>query len=125
MLNAYPIVVRHSSRISICGFSFRVVHELIADELNCLLDRADQWHKIVVEKFIFRLKVLQKSLGRDKRGCLLAMLELLGRGPLWVKMRNPHCEQMFSALLPTSGVIRSVVHGRLRLPHGPVGHPAR
>jgi hypothetical protein len=23
-------------------------------------------------------------LGRDNRGCLLAMLELLDRGPLWV-----------------------------------------
>jgi len=62
MLNAYSVIVSHSACLAISGLSLRVVHELIANELNRLLDRADQWHKVVVDKFIFRLKMLQKEI---------------------------------------------------------------
>src|SRR5216683_6566743 len=62
MLNANPIVMRHSSRIAGCSPSFRVVHELIANKLNCFLDRADQRYKIIVDKFILRLKILEKEI---------------------------------------------------------------
>jgi hypothetical protein len=37
-------------------------------------------------------------LGRDKHRCLLAILELLGHGRLWVKLRRTQCEQMSSEL---------------------------
>jgi hypothetical protein len=37
-------------------------------------------------------------LGRDKHRCLLAILELLGHGRLWVIRRRTHLEHMSSGL---------------------------
>jgi hypothetical protein len=44
--------------------------------------------------------------------------------PNWVKMRNPHCEQMFSALLPKSDVIRQRSSWATSITARAVGHPA-
>src|SRR5216684_1625041 len=62
MLNAHPVIVSHSACLAISGLSFGMAHELIADELNRFLDRTDQRYKVVIDKFIFRLKMLQKEI---------------------------------------------------------------
>jgi hypothetical protein len=41
-------------------------------------------------------------LGRDKPRCLLAILELLSHGRLWIKVRNAHPGKMSSALVRTT-----------------------
>ena len=63
---------------------------------------------------------MQDRLPPDRRKPLATR----GRTIHWVNMRNPRCEQMFSALLPTSDVIRQRSSWATSITARTVGHPA-